>query len=41
MALYESYGFTRIPRFGRYVNDPISVCFSKRIEPGSPEARPE
>jgi len=32
MALYESYGFTRIPRFGPYVNDPVSVCFSKRVE---------
>jgi GNAT superfamily N-acetyltransferase len=31
MALYESYGFTRIPRFGPYVNDPVSVCFSKRV----------
>ena len=31
MALYESYGFTRIPRFGPYVNDPVSVCFSKRL----------
>jgi putative acetyltransferase len=32
MALYESYGFTRIPRFGPYVNDPVSVGFSKQVE---------
>jgi putative acetyltransferase len=33
MALYESYGFTRIPPFGAYINDPISVCFAKKIQP--------
>jgi len=33
MALYESYGFTRIPSFGVYVNDPISVCYAKKIQP--------
>lgn len=32
IALYECFGFTRIPRFGRYVNDPVSVCFSKQVE---------
>jgi putative acetyltransferase len=32
MALYESYGFTRIPRFGPYLNDPVSVCFLKQVE---------
>jgi GNAT superfamily N-acetyltransferase len=31
MSLYESYGFTRIPAFGPYVNDPASVCYSKRV----------
>jgi len=31
MSLYESYGFTRIPAFGSYVNDPVSVCYSKRV----------
>jgi putative acetyltransferase len=34
MALYESYGFTRIPPFGAHVNDPTSVCCAKKIEPG-------
>jgi putative acetyltransferase len=33
MALYESYGFTRIPPFGEYVNDPISICYAKKVEP--------
>jgi putative acetyltransferase len=33
MALYESYGFARIPPFGAYVNDPISVCYAKKIQP--------
>jgi putative acetyltransferase len=31
ISLYESYGFTRIPPFGPYVNDPISVCYSKTV----------
>jgi GNAT superfamily N-acetyltransferase len=31
MSLYESYGFTRILPFGPYVNDPVSVCYSKRV----------
>ena len=31
MSLYESYGFTRIPLFGHYVNDPTSVCYFKRV----------
>jgi len=31
MSLYESYGFTRIPAFGPYVNDPICVCYSKTV----------
>jgi GNAT superfamily N-acetyltransferase len=34
MALYESYGFTRIPVWGEYVNDSVSVCYSKRVEVG-------
>ena len=32
IALYKAYGFRRIPRFGPYVNDPVSVCFTKRVE---------
>jgi putative acetyltransferase len=30
-SLYHSYGFTRIPPFGAYANDPTSVCYSKRV----------
>jgi putative acetyltransferase len=26
MALYEAFGFRRIPPFGKYENDPTSVC---------------
>src|SRR5260370_7345741 len=32
IALYERFRFTQIPRFWRYVNDPVSVCFSKQVE---------
>lgn len=31
LALYESFGFVRIPPFGDHVNDPTSVCFEKRL----------
>ena len=33
MALYETLGFKRIPPFGAYVNDPLSICFEKIIRP--------
>ena len=33
MALYASYGFTRIEPFGEYVNDPTSVCYEKVVRP--------
>jgi GNAT superfamily N-acetyltransferase len=32
MRLYESYGFTQLPPFGPYVNDPISVCYEKPVQ---------
>jgi len=35
MALYERHGFRRIPPYGEYVGDPVSVCFEKRLEPHS------
>lgn len=35
MRLYEAYGFTRIPPFGPYVNDPISVCYEKVVQANS------
>jgi putative acetyltransferase len=31
MALYEHLGFRRIPPFGEYVGDPVSVCFEKPV----------
>lgn len=31
LALYESFGFKRIPAFGDYVNSPISICMAKSI----------
>lgn len=31
VALYEKLGFRRIPAFGNYVNDPVSLCFEKVI----------
>lgn len=39
MALYESYGFTRIPPFGAYVNDPTSVCYAKKVQPRKTQNR--
>jgi GNAT superfamily N-acetyltransferase len=32
-ALYEAYGFRRIPAFGEYRHDPVSICFEKAVEP--------
>lgn len=32
MALYTAYGFKRIAPFADYVEDPVSVCYEKRIE---------
>lgn len=34
IALYESRGFTRIPAFGPYAGNPISVCFEKVLAAG-------
>lgn len=31
IRLYEQWGFTRIPPFGNYVDDPVSLCYEKRI----------
>ena len=31
IRLYERYGFTRIPPFGPYFDDPVSLCYEKRI----------
>jgi GNAT superfamily N-acetyltransferase len=32
IRLYERYGFERIPPFGPYTDDPLSVYFEKRLE---------
>ena len=31
LGLYEAYGFQRIPPFGEYWDDPVSLCYEKRI----------
>ena len=31
IALYERFGFQRIPPFGPYHDDPVSLCFEKRL----------
>ena len=31
LGLYASAGFERIPCYGPYVKDPLSVCFRKRL----------
>lgn len=31
IALYESAGFRRIPPYGHYVGDPLSICFEKGV----------
>jgi len=31
IRLYERYGFARIPPFGPYFADPVSLCYEKRI----------
>ena len=32
IGLYESYGFQRIPPFGEYFDDPVSLCYEKRLD---------
>jgi len=33
IRLYEGYGFQRIPPFGEYFDDPVSLCYEKRLVP--------
>jgi putative acetyltransferase len=35
MALYESFGFRRIPPFGQHIGDPTSVCYEKQVGAGT------
>jgi putative acetyltransferase len=37
LGLYESLGYTRIPNFGEYVDDPLSVCMEKRLNSSPPK----
>jgi GNAT superfamily N-acetyltransferase len=32
IALYERLGFRRIPPFGPYTDDPLSLCYEKRLD---------
>ena len=40
VALYESYGFRRIAPYGCHVDDPLSICFEKGVEPWPPSLSP-
>jgi ribosomal protein S18 acetylase RimI-like enzyme len=31
IGLYESFGFKRVPPFGEYKEDPLSIFYEKRI----------
>ena len=31
IGLFESSGYSRIPRYGEYANDPHSICFEKTL----------
>jgi putative acetyltransferase len=33
IGLYEQFGFRRIPPFGDYFDDPVSLCYEKRLDP--------
>ena len=32
IGLYEKYGYRRIPPFGNYWNDPLSLCYEKPLD---------
>ena len=32
IGLYEKMGFQRIPPFGPYTDDPLSLCYEKRLD---------
>ncbi len=31
IGLYETAGYRRVPRYGMYVDNPLSVCFEKQL----------
>ena len=38
IALYERVGFRRIPPFGPYTDDPVSLCYEMRLDAEAPAA---
>jgi putative acetyltransferase len=40
IRLYEAAGYEHIPAYGRYRNDPLSVCFGKVLSPVGPRSGP-
>ena len=38
IALYESLGYQAAERYGKYVTDPVSRCYTKNLTPSPPEA---
>jgi ribosomal protein S18 acetylase RimI-like enzyme len=32
LALYRRLGYRRIPNFGEYIGDPLSVCMEKTLD---------
>lgn len=40
MALYEAFGFRRIPPFGEHIGDPTSVCFEMDLDQPMQLVRP-
>ena len=39
VALYETAGYYRIPPFGDYWDDPVSLCYEKRLEASDSKRR--
>jgi putative acetyltransferase len=35
VRLYEAAGYSRIPAFGQYATDPLSICFEKTLRPAA------
>ena len=33
LALYDTAGYRRTPPYGRYVDQPESICFDKKLAP--------
>ncbi len=35
IKLYQTSGYRRIPAYGDYIGDPLSLCFEKHLDAGS------